>query len=110
MVYCVLAVAEAAVGKGSGVAVYSRVGSGVSVGGTGVKVDSSVGVAVPGIRGWNGVGVADASGFGETKTSWGRSTCAYGGNEQPSKTKTSERSASRRGVFIEFYSFNKFAL
>ena len=75
MVYCVRAVAGPEVGGGSGVAVNSNVGGGVSVGGTGVKVDARVGVAVPGTSGWNGVGVDEASGLGETNTSAGGSVC-----------------------------------
>jgi len=65
MVYCVRDVCDGAVGCGRGVAVYSRVGSGVFVGGKGVNVETMV--ALTGMKfesaGWNGVGEGTALGF-----------------------------------------------
>ena len=59
------------VGKGSVVAVNARVGRGVSVGGSGVNVETRVGEsggASTAPAGWKGVGVGSALGFGVTST------------------------------------------
>jgi len=72
--YCVRAEGGAEVGEGRVVAVYARVGRGVSLGGSGVKVETRVGVPdgarVPAM-GWNGVEVGEASGGTVTITSVG---------------------------------------
>ena len=60
---------EGGVGDARVVAVNSSVGRGVSVGGSGVKVETSVGGSSVTKEGWNGVGVSEASGAGVTSTS-----------------------------------------
>ena len=74
-------------GEARGVAVNSRVGSGVSVGGTGVKVETRVGgstaTSLP--MGWKGVEVGDAFGFAVTNTSEGCAASAEGKEQAVSK-------------------------
>ena len=98
---------DGGVGEGRVVAVNSRVGRGVSVGGTGVNVYASVGVFVGAsdiAAGWNGVGVADALGFAVTSTSVGGSACMDTGREQDVKIQRRRNDASRREVFMKCYS------
>jgi hypothetical protein len=81
MTYCVRAAEGEAVAGGRGVAVNSRVGSGVSVGGNGVNVGTYVAGSMganASPAGWKGVGVEEASGFGVTITSAGGALSAVG--------------------------------
>ena len=100
--YCVRAEVEGAVGEASGVAVNSKVGRGVSVGGSGVNVATRVGgsLAIP--AGWKGVGVSDESGAGVTSTSDGGAPRAVG-KEQAMRDK--QRSMKgKREFFMKYYS------
>jgi isoaspartyl peptidase/L-asparaginase-like protein (Ntn-hydrolase superfamily) len=85
------------VGEARVVAVNSRVGSGVSVGGRCVKVETRVGDSGVISAGWNGVGVSEASGFGVTSTSPGEIPSAVG-REQAVVNQS--RSANRSVSFI----------
>jgi hypothetical protein len=79
------------------VAVNSRVGSGVSVGGKSVKVETGVagsrGASESPI-GWNGVGVSEAFGFGVTNTSVGRAAEDVSTHEDRSKPQNIQRAMS----------------
>jgi hypothetical protein len=100
-VYCVRAVWEGAVGEARGVAVCSRVGGGVSLGGTGVKVATRVGVSVPGSSGWKGVGDGVPWGLAVTNTSVGGPGCRYCGSEQEREARSRAGRASRKDVFMK---------
>jgi len=80
-VYCVRAEGEGGTGEARVVAVNSRVGSGVSVGGSGVKVEMGVagssGASESPI-GWNGVEVGEAFGLTVTNTSVGGAVTEVG--------------------------------
>jgi hypothetical protein len=91
---------EGAVGKTSGVAVNSKVGRGVSVGGSGVKVETSVGGSGVIAAGWKGVGVSDESGVGVTSTSDGEAPSAVG-SEQAVASHIKSRNANRGVSFIK---------
>jgi hypothetical protein len=84
------------VGETSDVAVNSKVGGGVFVGGSGVKEAERVGVSLA-TAGWKGVGVREESGAGVTSTS-GEGTPSAVGREQAARIRVT--SANRRGVFI----------
>jgi len=96
--YCVRPETAGVVGEARVVAVNSRVGSGVSVGGRGVKVDAGVsdsnGARVTPL-GWNGVGVSEASGFGVTSTSPGETPSAVGSEQAVSNKQNPMRKTSR---------------
>lgn len=94
--YCVRAEVDGAVGETSDVAVNSKVGGGVFVGGSGVKEAERVGVSLA-AAGWKGVGVEDESGAGVTSTS-GEGTPSAVGREQAVRIKV--KSARRKEVFI----------
>ncbi|RPH74343.1 hypothetical protein EHM76_03720 [bacterium] len=100
--YCVRAEAGAEVGEGRVVAVNSRVGRGVSVGGTGVNVGTRVGVSsgatVP-PTGWNGVDVGEAFGSTVTITSVGGAVFDVG-RAQAVDIQMKRRRANRREIFI----------
>jgi hypothetical protein len=103
--YCVRAEGGAEVGEGRVVAVYSRVGRGVSLGGSGVKVETRVGVldgaSVPAM-GWNGVEVGEASGGTVTITSVGGAATEVC-REQALRNQPKTRSVSRREFFIKIF-------
>jgi hypothetical protein len=88
------------VGEASVVAVNSRVGSGVSVGGGAVKVETNVGGSGVMSAGWNGVGVRDASGFGVTSASPGEIPSAVGREQAVSDRKIPSRKTPWRRRFI----------
>jgi len=105
MVYCVRAEDGAAVGEGRVVAVNSRVGRGVSVGGSGVKVGARVGGSSGTTviaTGWNGVEVGKASGFVVTNTSVGGAVFDVG-RVQAVAIQMKRRSTNRRECFIKSF-------
>jgi hypothetical protein len=105
-VYCVRAEGGAEVCGGSDVAVKARVGRGVFVGGSGVKlgirVASSGGTRIP-EAGWNGVEVGEAFGSTVTITSVGAGAVTAVGSVQDVDIRIRRRSAKRRDVFINFF-------
>jgi hypothetical protein len=96
------------VGEASVVAVNSRVGSGVSVDGRGVNVETNVGGSGVTSAGWNGVGVREASGFGVTSTSPGETPSAVGREQAVSDRKNPNRKTRWMRCFIRLFRVDVF--
>lgn len=86
-------------------AVKAKVGGGVFVGGSGVKVGINVGEAMAvgvNVTGWKGVGVDEAFGLGVTVITEERGVCPCGEAQEARKNKSAKK-FNRSGIFIKIF-------